>query len=58
MLTISGSDAEDREQGDDEDVDSDKYSEEDEDIGDFIVDADGRPIHEKRQKRKAIHSDA
>ena len=72
-IKISGSDAEDdrRERGHkdrsrsdvgDEDVENEKYSEEEdddeEDIGDFIVDADGRPIHEKRKKRKAIYTDA
>ena len=66
IIKISESDAEDRGRGskvgsrsDDEGFDSDKYSdEEDDDFCDFIVDADGRPIHEKRQKRKPIHVDA
>ncbi len=70
---FEGSDAEDerRERRDkdrsrsdagDEEAEPDKYSEgeeeDEEDIGDFIVDADGRPIHEKRKKRKAIYTDA
>ena len=29
-----------------------------EDIGDFIVDAEGQPIHGKKKKRKAIYTDA
>jgi len=45
-----------------DDDNEEKYSEEEEedeeDIGDFIVDAEGRPIHEKRKKRKAIYTDA
>merc|ERR1712071_306006 len=40
----------------------DRYSEEEEDdeedIGDFIVDAEGRPIHGKKKRRKAIYTDA
>jgi hypothetical protein len=65
IFIISESDAEDRERGSkdgsgsgDEGIDSDKNSEEeDDDIGDFIVDADDRPIHQKRQKRRPIHDD-
>lgn len=46
----------------DEDENLDKYSDEEdedeEDIGDFIVDAEGQPIHGKKKKRKAIYTDA
>lgn len=46
----------------DREEDQDKYSEEEEedeeDIGDFIVDAEGQPIHGKKKKRKAIYTDA
>ena len=45
-----------------EDIEEERYSEEEEeyeeDIDDFIVDADGRPIHGKKKKRKAIYTDA
>ena len=45
-----------------EDITEEKYSDEEEDdeedIGDFIVDAEGRPIHGKRKKKKAIYNDA
>ena len=45
-----------------EEEDLDKYSDEEdedeEDIGDFIVDAEGQPIHGKKKKRKAIYTDA
>lgn len=38
----------------------DEYSDEedDEDIDDFIVDAQGQSIHSKKVKRKAIYTDA
>lgn len=37
---------------------SDEEEEDEEDIGDFIVDADGQPIHGKRKKKRAIYTDA
>ncbi|KAK4008393.1 hypothetical protein OUZ56_013534 [Daphnia magna] len=37
---------------------SDEEDEDEEDIGDFIVDAEGQPIHGKKKKRKAIYTDA
>lgn len=38
----------------DQEVSEDEYS----DADDFIVDDDGRPIADKRKKRKAIFADA
>lgn len=49
-----------RETEDDTNLDkySDEEEEDEEDIGDFIVDAEGQPIHAKKKKRKAIYTDA
>lgn len=46
------------EKEDDEDKYSEEEEEDEEDIGDFIVDAEGQPIHGKKKKRKAIYTDA
>lgn len=64
-----GSDGEEERRGrrenirrDEDEEEGEKYSDEEEedeeDIGDFIVDADGQPIHGKRKKRRAIYTDA